>query len=121
MRSDFLDSHHLAELVNVLRQSPRDSLIRIEELHVFDQRLSGVRTKEDGIIAVDLDPRRTGVQVADDSALLSVHFLDGLMANMTEGMELFAGYNLDESRGSLGRDRLLGNTDSLEGKIFCYV
>lgn len=71
--------------------------------------------------ALNPDPGRGQVQVAERSLLLAVDSGPFAAPNMTDRVESFAGNRFDPNSFGMHRDPLLDNTDPRKGKILCYT
>jgi len=121
MTGHFFDRHQLAQFVNVDSQPTRNPLVGVEEVQLFYPRPAAIRAQKRSVTTVDPDLRRAEIQVSKRSILLAVDSVARLPANMANGPESLVGDHPDESLQRIGRNLLLDNADSLEGKIVCYT
>jgi hypothetical protein len=121
MTSYPLDSHKLAKLVNVTRQSLGHPQIRIEEIEFFDGNLLTVGTNDLPVMAEDPDPGLSKVQVSDPPFLLAVDPSGLLPTDMTDGLQSFVRDCLQVGFLGIAGYSLPDNTDSRKGEIMCYT
>jgi len=119
MTGGFLDSHELAEVENITRQSAGHPQIRVEKLQLFGRNLLTVGTNDLPIMAVNPDSRRPKVQISPGS-LLAVDPCGWPYTDMAARLESLVGDCLQVSLLAIAGDSLPEETDSRKGEIMCY-
>jgi hypothetical protein len=121
MTGHLLDSHNLAELEDITRQSLGDPHVGIEKIEFFDGNLLTVETNDFPVVAEYPDPCLPKIQISDPPSLLAVDPSGLLSTDMADRLESLVGHYLQVSLLGIAGHPLSENTDSRKGEIVCYT
>jgi hypothetical protein len=121
MTSYLLDSHNLAKIEDITRQSLGHPKVRVEKVQLFDGNLLTVGTKDLPVVAEYPKPCLSKVQVSDPPSLLAVDPSGLSPTDMADRLESFVRYRLQVSLPGIAGYSLPDNMDSRKREIMCYT
>jgi hypothetical protein len=107
MIGHFLDGHHLAEVVDIERQTLRDTLTGSEEIQVFHHDLSAVDADDLAVPAMEPDSTIRQIQISDLSFPLAVNPCRRTSTTVANGKKTSVGLDIDTSRLGDLRDGMM--------------
>jgi hypothetical protein len=115
------DGHEFAQFVNIPGQALSDPKVGMEKFQVLDEDPLTLKTKDLAIVTMQPDLDRGQIQIPHSSFDPAVDVYRPLATDMANRVEPLVGNHFDPSLGGFEINRLVDNSYSRKGEVFCYT